>query len=134
MSLKYLEMEAKDYDNIVTWDNENLSTSINKFHLKMSVKANDVQIFQVLPVSKLQSLCLNLLTSSSSIIANEIIANSIKTVPHLILDDFFHRSELIQFMLLQKCLPKSLTIVDYTIRSKVALDTAVLLSKLTKLV
>lgn len=42
MSLRYLEMEAKDYDNIVTWDKENLATSINKFNLKMKFKGNDL--------------------------------------------------------------------------------------------
>lgn len=41
ISLRYLEIEPKDYDNIVTWDRENIPKSLNKFHLKMKIERNE---------------------------------------------------------------------------------------------
>jgi hypothetical protein len=37
-SLRFLEIEAKDFDNIVTWDTQNLGPQLCKFHLKLTIK------------------------------------------------------------------------------------------------
>ena len=59
-SLRYLDMEGKDYNNIVTWDNQNLDGQLNKFHLKLTIKDYEFDLLNKLPLSRLLSLHLKI--------------------------------------------------------------------------
>jgi len=56
--LRYLEMEAKDFNNIVTWDNQNLDPKLNKFVLKLTIKDYEFEILNKLPLTRILSLYL----------------------------------------------------------------------------
>ena len=59
-SLRYLDMEGKDYNNIVTWDNQNLDGRLNKFHLKLTIKDYEFDLLNKLPSNRLLSLHLQI--------------------------------------------------------------------------
>jgi hypothetical protein len=49
-------MEAKDFNNIVTWYDQNLSPQLSRFHLKLTIKDYEFEILNKLPLTRILSI------------------------------------------------------------------------------
>jgi hypothetical protein len=93
-SLRFLEIEAKDFENIVTWDTQNIGPQLRKFHLRLTIKDYEFEILNKIPINRILSLHLEI-KSMQVLFYQELIANQISKIPHVTLETCLNRSELI---------------------------------------
>ena len=92
-----------------------------------------MSVLNKLPLSKLSSLILDIF-NVDVMEYKELIVSSLSKIPHVYIRNCEDTSKLVEEMFSKKMFPRSMSLKHHTIDSKISLDTAVLMRKLTNLV